>query len=152
MTDCDSNIGVMWADTKSGASKTHPVQLLFTSAGQFAGMRVTIYGDSSTSGVGNAAQPQLIQEGFWIPQSGASETWYITMSTRPASQMCSGEVQSAMLGTQIVLNQDTGLNFAVPLSAREAQAQGYAAGACIPHMGQVSGCVCVCDACMRCTC
>jgi len=47
----------------------------FTAAGQFAGMRVFIYGSSSSSSIGNAAQPQLIKEGFWIPVEGESDTW-----------------------------------------------------------------------------
>lgn len=59
------------------------------------------------------------------------------MNTRPAGNLCSGEASPSLLGTQIVLNQDTGLNFEVPLSAMAAKSQGYAAGACIEGMGQV---------------
>jgi len=107
----------------------------FTSAGQFAGFRVSIYGSSDTSSVGNAAQPQLLKAGFWKVTEGAHKTWHMSVSTRVPSQMCSGELQPELLGTQLVMNQDT-IAISVPLSAREAQARGYAPGACIVGMGQ----------------
>ena len=106
-----------------------PVGSSFTASGQLAGSRVTIYGDSWTSGIGNAAQPQLIEAGYWIPVSGASKTWYMTVTYRAAAMMCSGDVDSNEIGDRLVINQGS-LDYSVPLTARDANAAGYVPGSC----------------------
>lgn len=133
--DCVEGMGVLYAENKDGPSSTHPLELWFTEQGQFAGFQVTIYGSSSTSSIGNAAQPQLLQAGYWKPTSGKSKTWHMSVSTRAPEDMCSSALQSELLGTQLVINQDT-IDVKIPLSARDAQAAGYAPGACIKGMGQ----------------
>lgn len=132
---CDENQGIVFAQTDTGASEVHPLELMFTSGGQIAGARVTIYGSSDTSSIGNAAQPQLIQEGFWIPVAGESKTWYMTVSFRAPETMCSGEIYSDMMGDRLVINQGT-IDWNIPLSAQAANDQGFVPGACMKTMGQ----------------
>lgn len=135
MSDCDADQGILYAYSSAGATTTKPLELFFTAGGQVAGARVTIFGSSDTSSIGNAAQPQLIKKGYWIPVSGEDKTWYMSVSFRDSEAMCSGELYSDMIGDRIVINQGS-LNHNVPLTARDAEAAGYAPGSCMKTMGQ----------------
>jgi len=134
-SSCDSSQGLVYSQSKSGATEDKPLQLMYTQTGMFAGVRVTIYGDSWTSKIGPAAQPSLVKGGYWIVQSGAKDTWYITVSTRSSEFMCGSARSSLLLGDRLVINQGT-LDFSIPLSAKAAQSEGYVPGSCMKTMGQ----------------
>lgn len=131
---CDPNQGILYGRGSGGAaSKFHPMQLLFTSAGQVAGVRATVYGSSWTSGIGPSAQPSLVHAGWWIADD--SSTWHTTVSFRDPSVMCSGTFIKEPVGDRLVVNAGT-LDFNVPLTARDAEGAGYVPGSCMKTMGQ----------------
>jgi len=118
-----------------GPTKDHPLTLFFTSAGQIAGVGVTVWGTSWTSWVGAAAQPQLIQDGFWRTVSGTTDAWHIFVSFRSADLMCSGKTGAEAVGDRLVINQDT-IKVSIPIVQADAVKAGYTPGSCINSMGQ----------------
>jgi len=130
---CNPSLGVLYAQEAKGPSEDHPLAAYYTSAGQLAGLQVTIFG--SNRDMGDAAPENLVNLGFWKPSNSTEEAWTIDMSFRDPSEMCSGAKSSLVLGDRAVINQDT-IKFALPLTKDDAHASQFDAGSCIAGMGQ----------------
>lgn len=135
---CVPGLGNLY--TKSGhdlPNEDAPLGMFFSNAGQVSGLRVDIFGDSWTSGVGNAAQAALIKRGFWRVETGDSKHWFLTVGFRDPSVACSSVSEPGVnVGDRVVVNPDSGLNVSIPLTATEARDEGYAPGSCMETMGQ----------------
>lgn len=93
--DCNEKLGYLW-EPSGGITQENPLSLYFTKAGQIAGMRVDIWGS-------DAAQGKQISEGYYIAVE--DNHWYLSMSFRKASDMCSTETASETVGDRLVINQ-----------------------------------------------
>lgn len=132
-SSCNSNLGVLYAQESSGPSEDHPLAAWYTSAGQLAGVQVTVFGKDRS--MGNAAPDNLVNLGYWKASNTTEQAWTIDMSFRAPSDMCSGVKSSLVLGDRAVINQDS-IKFALPLTADEAVTKKFDAGSCIAGMGQ----------------
>jgi len=130
VSSCDSDLGILYAQDKSGPSEKHPLGLRFTSGGQVAGVQTTVFGSNKQ---GNAAPQHLVDLGYWRA-TNATETWSIDVSFRDSALMCDGSTSADLTGDRVVINQDT-LKQSIPLSAKQAQSEKWTAGSCMASMG-----------------
>ena len=133
VTDCNPDLGILYAQAASGVSEKHPLGLYFNAAGQVAGVQATVYGTSRK--VGNAAPDNIVKEGFW--KEDGDETWHMDVSFRPPSEMCSSSKSDNLNGDRVVINQDT-IKHSVPLTAGEAQDGDWTQGSCMSVRNSVS--------------
>lgn len=124
-TPCDPNLGYLWTPT-NGISQLHPLSLYYTKAGQIAGMRIDVFG-------AGAAQGNMINNKYYLPHG--ENRWFLSVSFRPASEMCSDKTSSEPIGDRLIINQGV-IDKSVPLTARDAEALGYQPGSCMKSMGQ----------------
>ena len=124
-TECDPKLGILWV-AKGGESPKEPMGLYFNKAGQVAGLRIKIYGEK-------AAQGRAVSQGYWIPDG--KNTWYMSISFRPAEEMCTTSVSKHAIGDRIVINQDT-IAKSIPMTLAQAQEVGFMPGSCMKSMGQ----------------
>lgn len=92
---CAASLGVLYAQSKDGATEDHPLGLYFTSGGQIAGVQATVFG--STKEMGKAAPEQLIAMGYWRPRADNS-SWSVSVSFRAPADMCSGAASDLVMG------------------------------------------------------
>ena len=65
----------------------------------------------------------------------SSNQWTVAVSFRDPAQMCNTTRVDEVLGDRLVINQGT-LNYNLPLTAAEANCQGWTYGSCMLTMGQ----------------
>jgi len=118
---CLDNRGIAFS---YGASLDHenPITLYYTSAGQIAGVSLSVFGASIPSSL----------SGYWEDQDGHNT---LTVSFRNQSVMCTGLTENAPIGFQAVINQG-GVNVAIPLTDTQAEDENWTNGSCIIYMGR----------------
>jgi hypothetical protein len=116
--DCDPNLGIVWSQTKAGATEAEPLVLYFTPSGQAAGVGVRFRGQ----------QPQhLINLGLLepFPEGG----YFASVTFRSPSDICATNISPLVLGDMLVLNS-AGAHVVLPLTAAAAlQAWGHTGSA-----------------------
>jgi hypothetical protein len=130
VSECDNNLGVLFARDDNGPSEKHPLGLRFTSSGLLAGVQTTIYGSNKQ---GPAAPDNLVKLGFW-KKTNATETWVMDVSFRAPSEMCSSSSSANLIGDRVVINQDT-IKYSIPLTVEEAVKNSWTSGSCMSSMG-----------------
>eukprot|EP01104_Vermistella_antarctica_P017833 TRINITY_DN6409_c0_g1_i1.p1 TRINITY_DN6409_c0_g1~~TRINITY_DN6409_c0_g1_i1.p1 ORF type:complete len:610 (+),score=134.12 TRINITY_DN6409_c0_g1_i1:172-2001(+) len=129
-TDCDPNIGIGYTQKKffssPGPTKTDPIILYYTSAGQLAGAGLMTFN----------GPPEELRGTWWKPLEGSDSKYTISVSFRDPALMCSGDTATEPLGDRLIVNQDIpAASLSIPLTSDEATAQGFMAGNCIEKMG-----------------
>ena len=122
---CDAYLGTPYTMKGESPSKDHPLTLYFTQAGQLTGVGNTIFGSD--------VPDKLIDQGYW-QTTGEKNTYFASVSFRAAHDVCSTSSFSEPLGTQLVLNQGA-LNFNIPTTQANAEAELWTEGACMDQMG-----------------
>lgn len=132
VSKCEADLGVLYAQEKSGPSEKHPLGLRYTAAGQIAGVQATVFGSNQ---FGDAAQKNLIDKGYWKANANATKTWRMDVSFRASEDMCSSTSRSEeLIGDRVVINQDT-IKQSIPLTVKDAVAEQWSAGSCMSSMG-----------------
>eukprot|EP01102_Stenamoeba_stenopodia_P010717 TRINITY_DN325_c0_g1_i1.p1 TRINITY_DN325_c0_g1~~TRINITY_DN325_c0_g1_i1.p1 ORF type:complete len:290 (-),score=52.60 TRINITY_DN325_c0_g1_i1:156-1025(-) len=122
---CDPNLGIAYTQYGSSATTNYPITLYFTQSGLVAGMGVTVFGSVPAS---------LVQQGFW--QQLATNTYYITLTFRDPSQMCTNNDNSTEpLGDRIIINAG-GVGFSIPMLEETAISDNWTPGSCFYGMGR----------------
>lgn len=132
VSGCEPDLGILYAQDKSGPSEKHPLGLRFTSSGKIAGVQATVFGSNR---FGDAAQLNLIEKGYWKQTANATKTWHMDISFRSSEEMCSQTSKSEdLLGDRVVINQDT-IKQEIPLTVKDAVSQNWTPGSCMASMG-----------------
>jgi hypothetical protein len=131
--NCNEHLGFLYTNQGDAPSEEHPLGLYFTATGKLAGVQVTIYGENKD--VGDAAQPALVEKGFWKVNDGMEKTWHMDVSFRSPAEMCGDTSSDEILGDRLVVNQDT-ISYALPTVAGEARSNNWTEGSCFNQMGQ----------------
>jgi len=135
---CVPGLGVEWFPVGGASSRENPLSAYLTPAGQLAGVKITIFGSSGAFGDafdGPAALGNMVSQGYYIPVSGAANTWEMSVSFRPAADVCSESKLAADIGDRVIINQHT-IAKSIPMTKAEAQQEGWQPGSCMTQMGQ----------------
>jgi len=134
-TKCDPVIGYMWTQKGPAATKSEPLVLYTTEAGQMSGVGVHIYGE--------LPKPQQ----RWItgpPRSEPGQNGYrIDVAFRKGSIVCSGASSDALIGDTLIVNpgamegeSPSDAEFKeLSLNQTGAEATGWHRGSCFDGMG-----------------
>jgi len=124
---CDPVIGHMWTQEGKAATKSKPLVLYTTNAGQMSGVGVHIYGE--------LPKPQQ----RWVtdlPSAGANG-YRVDVAFRKGSIICSGEKSDAIIGDALIVNPGAngGDSKELSLTQAGAEAEGWHRGSCFDGMG-----------------
>jgi len=120
---CDPDLGVAYNYQTGAPSKSAPITLFFTSAGQLSGVGMTLNGEAPSN---------LVPE-YWQP-AGDSQ-YFLSVTFRNSSVMCTGNTDPSLpLGDRLVINAN-GVALEVPLLEQEAYNNEWTKGACFYSMG-----------------
>lgn len=100
VTNCETNLGILYTKDKSGPTEKHPLGLRFTASGKIAGVQATVFGDNR---FGDAAQKNLIDLGYWKKTGNATKTWHMDVSFRAPEDMCSTTSRSEEVWVIVLL-------------------------------------------------
>jgi hypothetical protein len=123
---CDPAIGFMWTQSSNGPTKSKPLVLYTTKAGQMSGVGVSIYGE--------LPKPQQV----WITDltANGANGYRIDVAFRKGSILCSGEKSNALIGDALVVNPRAGSGAKeLSLTQAGAEAAGWHRGSCFDGMG-----------------
>jgi len=130
ITNCNTNLGIAYAQSSGGPTKTEPITAFYTAAGQIAGVGVTIWTDP----------PSQLSD-YWAPLKGSPSGYTVTVSFRDASSgiMCNGQNDSSLaFGDRAIIGQGS-LDFTVPTVRDDAITAQFTRGGCITWMGRHFG-------------
>jgi len=119
---CDDDRGIAFA-LNGAPDSDNPVSLYYTSAGQLAGVSLTVF---------DKTVPQALLD-YWEPTGNGNNT--LTVSFRNQTVMCTGLMETAPIGYQAVINQG-GVNIEIPLNDTTAEEENWTNGSCIEYMGR----------------
>jgi len=121
---CEPNLGIPYAQSASGPERHKPIVMYFTPAGQAAGAGVVIFaGTPETS---------LINQGWF--QQLSNGNYYISVTFRNASSVCSNSPSEYPLGDRLIVNADTIAHY-LPTTEKEAVQGQWTKGSCFDGMG-----------------
>jgi len=121
--NCDDDLGVAYNYQSNGPSKSAPITLFFTKAGQLSGVGMTLYGEPPADLVGP----------YW--QQVDDGEYFLSVSFRNDSIMCSGDTDADLpLGDRLVINAN-GIAANIPVLESEALDGDWTKGACFYSMG-----------------
>jgi len=121
-TGCDPNLGIAYTNTGGSApSKGNPIVVYYTGGGQITGV-----------GLEHFSAPRPGMEKFFLPN--ADGNYRLTVSFRPAGDLCSSQMYDEVIGTQLNVDQGNG-DYQVPLNESAATTQQWTKGGCIGGMG-----------------
>jgi len=121
-TSCLDNRGIAFA-LYGAPNSDNPVTLYYTSAGQIAGVGLTVFDKTIPSALA----------GYWETTAGGNNS--LTVSFRNQTVMCTGITETAPIGYQAVINQG-GVNIVIPLTDTQAEEENWTNGSCIKYMGR----------------
>eukprot|EP01102_Stenamoeba_stenopodia_P012388 TRINITY_DN3907_c0_g1_i1.p1 TRINITY_DN3907_c0_g1~~TRINITY_DN3907_c0_g1_i1.p1 ORF type:complete len:299 (-),score=55.36 TRINITY_DN3907_c0_g1_i1:118-969(-) len=122
-SSCDQNLGIAYTQYGASASSDYPITLYFTQSGAIAGIGATIYGTPPQS---------LIDSGYFQPVSDG--VYYISLTFRESSEMCSSYYPTEPLGDQLVINANN-IAVSIPMTEEDAINGQWTAGSCFYSMG-----------------
>jgi hypothetical protein len=99
------------------------------------GVQVSVYGVNS---IGNAAQQNLLDLGYWKVNPFNTSAWMMDITFRASKDVCSTSVLSEPIGDRIVINQDT-IAKSIELKRKVAQNNGWTPGSCMNVLVEISG-------------
>eukprot|EP01006_Ploeotia_vitrea_P005174 TRINITY_DN116519_c0_g1_i1.p1 TRINITY_DN116519_c0_g1~~TRINITY_DN116519_c0_g1_i1.p1 ORF type:complete len:281 (-),score=47.78 TRINITY_DN116519_c0_g1_i1:62-904(-) len=118
--NCKEGLGIAY-QPKGGDIKSNSYNVWYTKGGQLTGFSVRTF----------SAPPSNLVGTYWIKVPGHN-IWDITITTRPAHEICSGHTyDDEPVGTEIRINN----RYTVPRTYYDAQQAGWQRGSCIPGMG-----------------
>jgi len=122
---CDPNRGYKASFSASGPTESNPIALFFTAAGQVAGIGVNVYGQVKQS---------LVNQGYFEVVDAANQIYFIAVSFRNASMMCSGAQSNDTLGDTLIINAGK-LSRPIPLTEKDTTMGNWTRGSCFYSMG-----------------
>jgi len=126
---CDKFTGIAYHYNASDASIRNPMSLYFSATGEFAGIGMRYYRATDSY----VSQP-LIDAKWFKPVS--ENVWELVVTTRSPHVICDANAAtSGDMGDRLVANAGY-LNYSVPRTATDAQADGWVIGRCFSQMGE----------------
>eukprot|EP00812_Abedinium_dasypus_P002165 NODE_1263_length_1189_cov_416.502646.p1 GENE.NODE_1263_length_1189_cov_416.502646~~NODE_1263_length_1189_cov_416.502646.p1 ORF type:complete len:313 (+),score=67.37 NODE_1263_length_1189_cov_416.502646:104-1042(+) len=124
---CDPVIGHMWTQEGSAATKSEPLVLYTTKAGQMSGVGVHIYGEL----------PEPQQRWITASTTNGANGYRIDVAFRKGSIICSGEKSDALIGDALTVNPGAngGESKELSLTQTGAEAAGWHRWSCFDGMG-----------------
>jgi len=124
---CDPILGIQYSYTDSPVDAEYPMALYFTAGGQVAGVGTIV--------VGPGLPQQLIDDGYYQILDPSKNLYFISVTFRDSSIMCSGETDSSLpLGDRLIINAN-GIAQQLPLTEDEAISGQWTKGSCFQSMG-----------------
>jgi len=123
---CNNNFGIAYTSVSGGPTETSPAFLYFTSAGQIAGFGARVFTSSWAGYI-----PSNLIPSFFVPVTGKSNAYDISLMFRSSEYMCSGQKSNYILGDRVSVNN----KYEIPQTSDDATSKGWMPGACISEMG-----------------
>lgn len=130
---CNPQLGFAWTEESTGSTKSHPMKLYTTAAGQPSGVGIAIRGIN-----GNPLPEPQRQWATTKPLVSPSEdpaVAHIDVAFRSGDIICSGETSTATIGDTLIVNPTGNSSKSIPLTEDAIKADGWRRGSCFDGMG-----------------
>lgn len=131
---CNKHLGYEWYQpTATAFTRSLPIILYTTEAGQPSGVGVDVVGDLEGNPPFSKEQlPYTVPRGF---QDGSRTIYRINVAFRKGEIMCDGSSSDAFLGDTLIVNPGGKMSKEIPLTEDESAAEGWVRGSCFNTMG-----------------